>query len=116
MIASSLKATPQQQTTEMQRSRPAGTARCTFGEGFNAVIRARAREWLQRPVYEQSLRTHHPSPANRLLPMLKHLRLGRLGRHFLPPNRPLACARWSWQYPETSKFSLLCPFPYERIH
>lgn len=58
-----------------------------FDDGLNAVIRARAGEWLQRPVYEQVLRARLTPPTNRLLAVLKHLRLGRLVRRVLPPAR-----------------------------
>ena len=68
--------------TALQRSRSVGTARCTLGGGLNAVIRARAGEWLQRPVYAQSLGTHLPPLTNRVLAMLTHLRLGRLACPF----------------------------------
>jgi hypothetical protein len=66
--------------TELGPSRSVSTARCPFGGGLNAVVRAHAGEW---PVSNHSGPTF-PLPASRLLAMLEHLRLGRLGRHSSP--------------------------------
>jgi hypothetical protein len=43
----------------MQRKRSAGAACCTLGGGRDAIIRVRAGEWLQRPVYGLKLSFGH---------------------------------------------------------